>query len=523
MAEVLLPTWIIPERESHEWLDEGSVPFRAAFAPGLAQRQSFGGLRLKLSRQHTVRGEEKAQLLSILKATKGSYNVLRTKVHFALRGSFPTTEALTNGTFASGTTGWSAGATAALSSADRTLRISRTAAGAATSYASQTPSVTQYGAYVARVYANALRGESAVGVTLSGTNISTQTGSSPGLYSVTAAPLASNATFYIENTVANGAIVGDYFESRYTSLSRCAQVDNAPNALLRSDEIDNASWNKNNVTVLTDNNNSFDGNATADAIQETTANDTHYVSQSITVSSPAADLFLGAIVAPGSGGGARSFAYLQMAENTGSTVLRQFFDLSTGALGATSVVGANWSDLRTGMLSMGNGYYFCWIIGRKTNAATSITDFVGAASADGTISYTGVASGYALVIARAAAGSSSFATRLASTSGSASSGTSQTGDGLFVKGLPASTSGLLLPGDWAEIGGELKQLSSALNSDAAGRGFLQFEPSLVRSPSDGDAVVIAEPMGKFLVSNINIENEFGTQAIVTYDLEHIYE
>ena len=56
MSEVLLPPWIIPEEETHELLDEGSSVFPAAFAPGIAQRQSFGELRLKMSRRHTVRG-----------------------------------------------------------------------------------------------------------------------------------------------------------------------------------------------------------------------------------------------------------------------------------------------------------------------------------------------------------------------------------------------------------------------------------------------------------------------------------
>jgi hypothetical protein len=103
------------------------------------------------------------------------------------------------------------------------------------------------------------------------------------------------------------------------------------------------------------------------------------------------------------------------------------------------------------------------------------------------------------------------------------SGTSQTGNALHLKGLPASTDGLLLPGDYFEINGEIKQATAALNSDAASLGYLQFEPALVRSPADNDPINVTDPMGKFLVSNIKVDNRFGQHAVVTYDLEHIYE
>lgn len=526
MSEVFIPPWIIPEGEIQEPLDDGSSVFRAAFAPGLAQRQSYGGLRLKLSRQHTsVRGEEKANLLAALRASRGSYNALRTKVHFARRGSFPSSELLTNTTFADGTTGWIAhAATTSISAADRMLRLTHAIVNAVNGggfYNSSAATAVQYAPYVLRAMRipgsiSPLQGLGAgtAGIDFSYLPITT---SSSGLTTAAFVPYGTSVYATFLDGVSSGILAGAYLSFPYVSMSRCALVDNGPNLLLRSQEL-GTSWTASNVTVNTNAFTAPDGTASADTITETTANGTHELNQSFTVSSDAEDYSFFVAVQPG----LRSWCQLLLTESIATGTCGAFFNASTGAIGTTAT-GSNWANLRTFYAPLGAGWSMFGIVARKTNAATSIQARMLAATANGTNSYTGSTSGAALGLWRPTAARSSVPTRLIETTSVATSGASQVGSGMYVKGLPVSASGLLLPEDIFEVNGEIKTCTAPLNSDEVGLGYLQFEPPLVRSPSNDDPVIITDPMGKFLVSNIKIDNEFGMQARVSYDLEHIYE
>jgi hypothetical protein len=530
MTEVLLPTWIVPEEETHEWLDEGSAVFNAAFAPGIAQRQSFGGLRLKMSRRHTVRAEEKAQLLSILQATRGRFNALRTKVHFALRGSGLGTEILSNNTFANGTTGWTGGSTTTRTVSDRLMRVTRNEVGATSNACgpSSALTVTQYAPHVSRYFTQQGRGSYPTGHALTwgatagaaDYEISSDF-TTYGLLTHTHIPSVTSLFTGLRDRSSSGQLAGDFIDISYVSLSRCPRVDSGLNSLLQSDEFD-TTWTatRSSVDDQTASTTAPDGTATADSIiEDSTASQTHFVSQNVTASATAGDYAFAVCIKAG----ARTFANIALVENTGSTTAQVYANLTSGTVGATSV-GANWSNARAFIAPLGDDWYYVCIVARKTNAATSIAARIGLATADGTNSYTG--DGTSNIYAwRATLVQSGVPTRLIETTTTASTGTAPASGAtaMHVKGLPASTNGLLLPGDWFEINGELKQCAAPLNSDAAGLGYLQFEPPLVRAPANDDPVIVTDPMGKFLVSNIQIQNEFGTQAVVTYDLEHIYE
>lgn len=526
MSQVIIPPWIIPEQESHEWLDEGSAVFRAAFAPGLAQRQSYGGLRLKLSRKHTVRGEEKAQLLSALKSTSGQYNALLTKVHFSSRGSIQSSELLTNNTFSGGTTGWGTQTENTLSVSDRILRCTRSAVTAVQQALRNSSLVTvvQYAPYCGRAMVSVGRGsyiniylQAGTSLGNGGWNSTTGIGTS-SVRSFGFVPDASTAQLQVIDGHSSVLIAGDYFSVPWISLARCALVDNGLNSLLRSDSFDNATWGKFRSSVASEVAVAPDGTSTGDEIMEdSTASATHGVSQDVTVSASAADYCVGVSLRAGS----RTQARLSITENTGPSEIYAYFDLSNGTILTSSASATNWSNGRFFIVSKGNGWYDCYCIAKKTNAATSITVQIRLATG-GVDVYTG--NGTSRIYAwRGTLSQSSVPSRLVQTNAAASTGTAQTGTALRIKGLEVSANGLLLPGDWFEINGEIKQATAALNSDAAGIGYLQFEPALVRSPSDNDPIIFTDPMGKFLVSNIKIDNEFGTQARVSYDLEHIYE
>lgn len=520
----MLPTWIIPEQESHEWLDEGSSVFAAQFAPGLTQRQSYGGLRLKLSRRHTVRGDEKAQLLAVLRKTRGRYNVLRTKVHFATRGTGFGSELLTNNTFANGTTGWSINTAgqASLTVADRILRCTRTSYNSSfVVVPSAAATVTQYAPYVIRAMMmqgrGALSHDIRLGSTSGGVDYARSAPNSAASGMITTSGVVSGTSAYFgiaDSIIGATKTAGHFWETPYVSAARCALVDNGPNMLLRSEEF--GSWTALGASVSANTTTAPDGTLTADSINEDSSASTgHAIHQNVTVDSAAADYCISVALKANT----RTWARLLMI--VGTSGVAQYVNLSTGALGSQST-GSSWSDPRVFVSDVGNGWYVVSLVARKTSSDTTIISRISLASGNGGDSYSG--DGTSGIYAwRATLAQSGVPTRLVSTTTTASTGTSQTGSALHLKGLPASTSGLLLPGDFFEINGELKQATAALNSDDAGLGYLQFEPNLVRSPSNDDPVIVIDPMGKFLVSNIKIDNEFGTQAVVTYDLEHVYE
>lgn len=104
-------------------------------------------------------------------------------------------------------------------------------------------------------------------------------------------------------------------------------------------------------------------------------------------------------------------------------------------------------------------------------------------------------------------------------------GGSQTGSQLAIKDLPTSTAGLLAAGDQVEIitarGSELKILTAPLNSDSSGLGSILFEPPLRGSVSDNAAVIMHNPMGRWVLSGNAPEwtDDPGTITTATLDFE----
>jgi hypothetical protein len=409
---------------------------------------------------------------------------------------------------------------------DRVLRVLRASnAAAGTAYAAA-PAVTtvQYAPYVWRVFVSSVRGTVNAGASHGGNSISisgNDTSASPGYRKTTfLATATTGVTIFADNVGALASMAGEYYDVSWTSLSRCALVDNGTNLLLQSDEFD-TTWATVRSSVDDQAAGTVDpiGTSTADSLIEDSSNNTHYVQQSITASSAAAPYSYGVALKAGT----RGWAQLLLQENTSGTVTSAYFNLTTGAVGTTAT-GANWGSLRTFSVNLGNGWFACYIVAQKTNAATSLTAQVILATADGSNSYLGNGTGN-IYAWRATLAQSSVPARLVLTTTTASTGTSQTGSALYIKGLPASTSGLFLEGDQFEIttsyGVEMKRVTASLDSDAAGLGYLQFEPPLRGTPSDNAAIVVHEPMGRFiLVSEVpEWATEPGTFTTAALDLE----
>jgi hypothetical protein len=529
----MIPPWVRPENpERIALLDDGTQMFQPQFARGTTQVQIWADPRWQFTRRYRgMRTDQKASLLSALNDARGKGVTVRLTPHASQRGSFPATELLTNSTFENGTTGWEgyqAVLTTAIEASERVSRMTCILQDGITGIVMNTVSsisLTQGVPYVVRamikqgrgdlgsvVYAGTAKGSSANG------GISSSTGYGMRVAGFTPASTASYFVNIGANTV-QGATAGDYLLVPYASLSRCALADNAPNLFLQSESADNAAWTKDDLTVSANDSTNFDGIDDADTLVEDTDNTDHFISQAVTVPTAAADIFLGFVVKRRN----RTFCAVRLTEGTGSTSATRYFNLTTGAVGATSATGANWANLRSGVVSLGNDWFYCWIIATKTNAATVITGFLFAASADGTSVYTG-AGNAALTFGGAVIARSSVPVRVSTTTSSSSSGTSQNGSGLHLKGLPASTNGLLEVNDWFSFNGELKQATARLNSDAAGLGYLQFRPAIGESPADNDPVEILEPWGRFrLMNGAEYDNMWGTYTDAELEFSEVYE
>lgn len=88
-------------------------------------------------------------------------------------------------------------------------------------------------------------------------------------------------------------------------------------------------------------------------------------------------------------------------------------------------------------------------------------------------------------------------------------GASQTGNSLTVDGMTHSTSGILLPGDYFQLGtgtaAHYHIVTQSLDSDGSGQGTLYFEPSLRESPADNGSLTLSAPKGLFRLSEPAVE------------------
>lgn len=528
MSDILLPLHLRHARTSFRYLDSTGVS-RGTFTGALVTA-ARGGDKLAATIELTKHGgrsadgkSDRALMRSFLASLRGRQNrAYLTDKSYTRRGTFPTGELLTNNTFANGTTGWST-TSSTITASDRVLRATRTAAGANdfSAIPSAAVSVTQYAPYAARFFFRIGRGAYSSGFSVYENNVLVDRISSI----TTQDGLITGKTVALGTTMrpalldeSSSVLAGDYLSVSYASLSRCALVDNGPNALLQSDTL-GTTWTPEDLSSVASNSATApDGTLTADTLVENSANNSHGIHQSASRTSTAADICAYGYFARGSG--TRNVRLT--AGNDGADFGSAIFDLGAGTVGSVSNAGAA-TNARAFIVDTGGNWYFCCVVARCP-AAASLATFVQMHNGTG-VTYTGDGtssiSGW-----RIGACVSSVPTRGAlTTSTSSASGTSQTGSALYLKGLPASTNGLLEIDDQVEIitsrGSELKLVTARLNSDAAGLGYLQFEPALRNSPSDNAAVVVHQPMGRFLFSGdaVGWDNEPGGWSNASAEFE----
>lgn len=408
------------------------------------------------------------------------------------RGSFPSSELFTNEDFSNGTTGWLS-SHVTISVRDRVLRATISDVAANTQVYQQNIAVIQYAPYSLRAMfsttggLNAIAAGPALADAVSQNADYTTNRGMRAIARVMESTLVNAFPVVVSST--SGYNAGDISELPFTSLSRCALVDNGPNALLYSDQLDNAVWNKSNSSVTANAATAPDGTSTADAIVENGATSAHILTQGSARSSVAEDLCAYGYFKRGSG--TRDLQLFVLAD--GVSYAWGNFNLGTGSITTQGATGSA-TNARAFIRDAGNGWFFCAIVARcpATASINFEADLLNAGSAN--YAGDGTSSIYAW---RLGAARSGLPTRGAQTTGTAlASGTLQTGGGLYLKGLPASTSGLARIGDWVQIGTQLLQVTAPLDSDAAGLGYLQFSPNIRTPFADNDPVIFNQPMAK---------------------------
>jgi hypothetical protein len=73
---------------------------------------------------------------------------------------------------------------------------------------------------------------------------------------------------------------------------------------------------------------------------------------------------------------------------------------------------------------------------------------------------------------------------------------------LYTRGWATNAFGLLLPGDYMQVGYRLHRVLDRVNSDANGKAQISVWPSLREQPTDAEPIVLNNPVGLFrLASN----------------------
>jgi hypothetical protein len=494
MTDLVLPLNPVPNEVEWRLMDNSGV--NGAGPWGATQTIARPGNRWACRLTYNnLRNADRHRLMAFVASLAGRSNrAWVVDVSASQRGSMSAPELFTNADFSNGVTGWSViGAAAA---ANGGARIKATAPLTELDFY-QSVTLSNVVPYALRAfYLNGLGSSGSnvtVGPTIDG-GLANYSNSIRGYNFCSGVPPNNGPSNNYALVVLNNStwLAGSYLDLPFASMARCLQVDNGPNALTYSDQIDNAAWTKIALTGVTANAATApDGTVTADAIVEDSATTGHYVTQSA-----AGTTVLSRRTVGNTGAGNYGEAYFDLNAGTSSNV----------GTGGTA------SNARAFVVPYGSNWYFCCIVARLPSGLTNapILQLLNGVTA----SYTG--NGTSSVYAwRCGTALSAMPTRGGLTTTTAiASGTSQTGNAIYVKGGPASTNGAFAAGDMVEITegpnkttagySQMVRLTADLDFDAAGRGYMQFEPSLRVSPADNAAIIVQKPMVKMMLNENSV-------------------
>ena len=239
MADILLPPWLNMERVAIKYIDSTGVsvgPYT-----GIKKTASWAGDRLSIALEFTMTGGastalkmQQAALIGFLVSLRGKQNrAYLYNPSSQRRGSFPSTELLTNPTFEAGT-GWtSSNANLVLSFDDRIMRGTRAGVAADYQIRASSVTVTSGAAYAARLMAYARKGAMdyrlQLGTTAGGTEISATSAdiTSGGMQLLAGTASGTTMHFSILDGISGSRAIGDFQDFQYASLTRCILVNGA--------------------------------------------------------------------------------------------------------------------------------------------------------------------------------------------------------------------------------------------------------------------------------------------------------
>jgi len=150
------------------------------------------------------------------------------------------------------------------------------------------------------------------------------------------------------------------------------------NDLIRSAEMDNAYWSKQQVTIVANAIAAPDGTTTMDKmVEDVSAAQGHYIRR--TCSYVTGTTYIASFFAKA---GARSWVWVDHPSQAFTTLQRTYFDLTNG------VVGTIGSTTTAYMQHVGGGIYYCAIVATATTTISAYLQF-GLATSDGGAVYTG--------------------------------------------------------------------------------------------------------------------------------------
>lgn len=544
MSETLLKPSILPESpETVTLVDDQTVTFRPQFGRGWTQRNSYADPRWRVRRRYkAMRAADVSQLLSTLQDAQGAFKSVRAAPSYLNQGSFSCPELFLNNDFATGTTSWTTQSSASATVNNgvyRYLRLVSDGTTANTRAAIQSITATAYLPYCCRYFVQldgGLTSSQVYRVTFAdGIDSAAPANFYSGNGSATASGLRSS--FFVPGVAGSYSMgvfgttttdmANDFQSVLWASLARCALVDASPNFLLQSDDL-TTSWTNANTTDAANTTTDPNGGSTADSlIEDATASSQHYIHQNITMDAATGDLCATACFKAGT----RTWAAISVVVD--ATAARCYYNLSSGAMGTVST-GASWANTRAYIVSLGNGWYRCYLISRKTTATTTVNVRLQLASGDNGALYNGDGSSLIYVWRAGASPGGSLSSvanngaglpfiPAATTTAATTTGTAPAGTSMRVKGLTASTNGLLLPGDFFEINGELKQVTSSVNSDAAGCALINFRPALHVPATNNDIVNFNKPLGTFqLTDGASWDATFGAYLDSDLTLDEVF-
>jgi hypothetical protein len=507
VSDIVIPPALYWASTRFNYIEQAGIT-EGAYS-GVVQTTGYGGDKVGAMIDFTPAGSSSttdasrlAQLRAFIMQVKKQNRIYLTDNSYTRRGQLAVSELFTNSDFSNSTNGWSI-TTGAMSVADGVMRVKATAGGVQAQLY-QTVSATAYVPYALRSMmrrgsvsaAATLRSQ----LTISSIAYSLATYSTAG-YLVNAAVTAQASNdhypFFFNDTA--GYEKGAYADVSFTSFSRCLLTDSGGNLFGRSKELENTgNWTRANLFAVTANTTAGpDAVVDAEKIVPDSSNSSHYIYQGAVVTAAAQDMMIcGYFQRAG-----HNFVRLQMDDT--STSVYQIFNLQTGAVGATSSVGAGWSNPRAYIADMGGNWYYCALVARKVGASTAATGLLVVQSADSAASFAGNNVDGIYVSNPTFFPSSSPSRPMHNASGVATlAASTQRGGGIYVKGGRApgesALASAVAAGDWLEIDGQICTAVAPLDLDASGRGYLQVSPAPARELADNTPVILHKPMGRFI-------------------------